>query len=29
MSKSYSIAVIPGDGIGHEVVPAGLGVLEA
>jgi tartrate dehydrogenase/decarboxylase / D-malate dehydrogenase len=29
MGKSYSIAVIPGDGIGHEVVPAGLGVLEA
>ena len=26
---SYKIAVIEGDGIGHEVVPEGLGVLEA
>ena len=26
---SYEIAVIPGDGIGHEVVPEGLRVLEA
>jgi tartrate dehydrogenase/decarboxylase/D-malate dehydrogenase len=25
----YRIAVIPGDGIGHEVVPQGLRVLEA
>jgi tartrate dehydrogenase/decarboxylase/D-malate dehydrogenase len=29
MGKRYKIAVIPGDGIGKEVVPAGLGVLEA
>ncbi|WP_142847805.1 tartrate dehydrogenase [Telmatospirillum sp. J64-1] len=28
MSKSYRIAVIPGDGIGKEVVPEGLRVLE-
>ena len=28
MSK-YRIAVIPGDGIGNEVVPQGIGVLEA
>jgi tartrate dehydrogenase/decarboxylase / D-malate dehydrogenase len=27
--KSYSIAVIPGDGIGREVVPEGLRVLDA
>jgi len=27
--KSYKIAVIEGDGIGHEVVPEGLRVLEA
>ncbi|HYU70915.1 MAG TPA: tartrate dehydrogenase, partial [Burkholderiales bacterium] len=27
--KSYKIAVIPGDGIGKEVVPEGLRVLEA
>jgi tartrate dehydrogenase/decarboxylase/D-malate dehydrogenase len=27
--KTYSIAVIPGDGIGNEVVPEGLRVLEA
>lgn len=29
MSKAYKIAVIPGDGIGKEVVPAGQQVLEA
>lgn len=29
MSRSYSIAVIPGDGIGKEVVPEGLRVLQA
>ena len=29
MTKSYRIAVVPGDGIGNEVVPAGQGVLEA
>ena len=29
MSKTYKIAAIPGDGIGNEVVPAGLRVLEA
>ena len=27
--KTYSIATIPGDGIGKEVVPAGDEVLEA
>ncbi|TAN21251.1 MAG: tartrate dehydrogenase [Acidobacteria bacterium] len=27
--KQFTIAVIPGDGIGQEVVPAGMGVLEA
>ncbi|NIO42692.1 MAG: tartrate dehydrogenase, partial [Burkholderiales bacterium] len=27
--KSYKIAVIPGDGIGREVVPEGIRVLEA
>ena len=27
--KTYKIAVIEGDGIGHEVVPAGLQVIEA
>ncbi|MEM6844803.1 MAG: tartrate dehydrogenase [Bacteroidota bacterium] len=27
--KNYKIAVVPGDGIGHEIVPAGLRVLEA
>src|ERR1700747_2374550 len=27
--KTFKIAVIPGDGIGHEVVPEGLRVLEA
>jgi len=29
MSKTYRIAVIPGDGIGKEVMPEGLRVLEA
>ena len=29
MTKSYSIAVIAGDGIGREVVPEGMAVLEA
>ncbi|HEX6978020.1 MAG TPA: tartrate dehydrogenase [Alphaproteobacteria bacterium] len=29
MTKSYRIAVIPGDGIGKEVVPEGLRVIEA
>jgi tartrate dehydrogenase/decarboxylase/D-malate dehydrogenase len=29
MSKTYDIAVIPGDGIGNEVVPEGKRVLEA
>jgi tartrate dehydrogenase/decarboxylase / D-malate dehydrogenase len=29
MMKTYEIAVIPGDGIGKEVVPEGLKVLEA
>ena len=29
MSKTYRIAVIPGDGIGKETVPEGLRVLEA
>jgi tartrate dehydrogenase/decarboxylase / D-malate dehydrogenase len=28
MSKSYRIAAVPGDGIGHEIVPAGLKVLK-
>ena len=28
-TKTYSIAAIPGDGIGKEVVDAGLRVLEA
>jgi tartrate dehydrogenase/decarboxylase/D-malate dehydrogenase len=27
--ESYTIAVIPGDGIGKEVVPEGIRVLEA
>ena len=27
--RRYRIAVIPGDGIGNEVIPAGLEVLEA
>ena len=29
MTKTYEIAVLPGDGIGNETVPAGLKVLEA
>jgi tartrate dehydrogenase/decarboxylase/D-malate dehydrogenase len=29
MSRHYRIAAIPGDGIGHEVVPAGQAVLDA
>src|SRR5258707_15132156 len=29
MTQTYDIAVIPGDGIGKEVVPEGLRVLEA
>ncbi|MEE8515838.1 MAG: tartrate dehydrogenase [Alphaproteobacteria bacterium] len=29
MAKSYDIAVIPGDGIGKEVVPEAIGVMEA
>ena len=29
MTKTYKIAVIPGDGIGKEVIPEGLRVLEA
>ncbi|HUN48013.1 MAG TPA: tartrate dehydrogenase [Stellaceae bacterium] len=29
MAKTYTIAAIPGDGIGHEVVPEGMRVLEA
>ena len=29
MSKTYRIAVIPGDGIGKEVMPEGLRALEA
>ncbi|MEY8879289.1 MAG: tartrate dehydrogenase [Leptothrix sp. (in: b-proteobacteria)] len=29
MSRPFQIAVIPGDGIGHEVMPEGLRVLEA
>ena len=29
MTKKYQIAVIPGDGIGEEVMPEGLRVLEA
>ena len=29
MTKTYRIAVVPGDGIGHEIVPAGMTVLEA
>lgn len=28
MGKSYHIAAVPGDGIGHEIVPAGIQVLE-
>ena len=29
MAKTYRISAIPGDGIGHEVVPEGMRVLEA
>jgi len=29
MTQPYKIAVIPGDGIGKEVIPEGLRVLEA
>ena len=29
MTKTYRVAVIPGDGIGKEVVPEGVRVLEA
>lgn len=29
MQREYKIALIPGDGIGHEVVPEGVRVLEA
>ena len=29
MEKNYRIAAVPGDGIGHEIVPAGIRVLEA
>jgi len=29
MTKTYKIAAIPGDGIGKEVMPEGLRVLEA
>src|SRR5690606_30168086 len=29
MTRTFKIAVIPGDGIGQEVMPAGLRVLEA
>tara|TARA_R110002096_G_scaffold9533_1_gene37563 strand:+ start:74148 stop:75197 length:1050 start_codon:yes stop_codon:yes gene_type:complete len=29
MSKNYNIAVVPGDGIGNEIVPEGYRVLEA
>jgi tartrate dehydrogenase/decarboxylase/D-malate dehydrogenase len=29
MAKTYKIAVVPGDGIGHEIVPAALNVLHA
>ncbi|MGC9344300.1 MAG: isocitrate/isopropylmalate family dehydrogenase, partial [Bacteroidales bacterium] len=28
MSKTYKIALVPGDGIGHEITPAGVKVLE-
>lgn len=28
MTKTYKIAVVPGDGIGHEITPAGIHVLE-
>ena len=29
MASSYRIAVIPGDGIGREVIPAGMAAIEA
>jgi tartrate dehydrogenase/decarboxylase / D-malate dehydrogenase len=29
MTRTYRIAVVPGDGIGHEIVPAGMEVLRA
>lgn len=29
MKKTYRIAAIPGDGIGHEVMPEGINVLQA
>lgn len=29
MTRQYKIAVVPGDGIGHEIVPAGVRVLGA
>ena len=29
MKRSFTIAVLPGDGIGHEIVPAAVQVLEA
>ena len=29
MAKSYRIAVIAGDGIGHEVMPQGISAMEA
>ena len=29
LRKKYQVAVIPGDGIGNEVVPAGIAVMEA
>jgi tartrate dehydrogenase/decarboxylase/D-malate dehydrogenase len=29
MTREYRIAVVPGDGIGHEIVPAGVKVLQA
>lgn len=28
MNKNYRIAAVPGDGVGHEIVPAGMKVLE-
>ena len=28
MAHQYKIAVVPGDGIGHEIVPAGIRVLN-
>ena len=29
MAKSYRVAVIAGDGIGHEVIPQGVATMEA